>query len=63
MSFHGQPFWWLLTAACLAWYATITVYVAVKGLRDIRGMLRRLRREARALTEQTAGPPDAEVGS
>lgn len=43
MSFHGQPFWWLLTAACLAWYATITVYVAVRGVRDIRGMLRRLR--------------------
>ena len=47
MSFHGQPFWWLLTAACLAWYATITVYVAVKGVRDIRGMLRRLRDERR----------------
>lgn len=43
MSFHGQPFWWLLTAAVLAWYATVTVWVAVKGLRDIRGMLARLR--------------------
>ncbi len=43
MNFHGQPFWWLLTAAVLAWYATVTVWVAVKGLRDIRGMLRRLR--------------------
>lgn len=63
MSFHGQPFWWLLTAACLAWYATITVYVAVKGVRDIRGMLRRLRGEAGAATETAPGPPDGEVGS
>jgi hypothetical protein len=35
-------FWWLLTMACVAWYSTITIYVAVKGLKDIRGMLRRL---------------------
>jgi hypothetical protein len=38
----GPLFWKLLTAACLAWYATVTVYVAVRGLRDIREMLRRL---------------------
>jgi len=36
-------FWWLLTAAVLAWYSTITVYVSVKGVRDIRGMLDRLK--------------------
>ena len=36
-------FWKLLTAACLLWYATITVYVAIRGARDIREMLRRLR--------------------
>lgn len=35
-------FWWLLTMACLLWYSTITVYVAIKGVRDIRGMLERL---------------------
>ncbi len=35
-------FWWLLTMACVAWYSTITVYVAVKGLKDIKNMLRRL---------------------
>ncbi len=43
MNVHGQPFWWLLTAACLVWYSTMTIYVAVRGLRDIRGMLKRLR--------------------
>ncbi len=38
-----QPwFWWLLTLACLAWYATVTVYVAIRGARDIRVMLARL---------------------
>ena len=41
----GHWFWWALTAACLLWYSTITIYVAVRGLRDIRGMLRRLGRD------------------
>ena len=35
-------FWKLLTAACLIWYTTITVYVAFRGAADIRGMLKRL---------------------
>lgn len=37
-------FWWLLTMACIVWYSTITVYVSVKGVADIRGMLDRLAR-------------------
>lgn len=40
----GPLFWKLLTAACLLWYATITVYVAVRGAKDIKTMLDRLRR-------------------
>ena len=36
-------FWKLLTAACLLWYATITVYVAIRGAGDIREMLHRLK--------------------
>jgi len=35
-------FWELLTLACLIWYSTITIYVAVKGAGDIHNMLRRL---------------------
>ncbi len=35
-------FWWLLTMACVVWYSTITIYVAIKGIADIRHMLRRL---------------------
>lgn len=35
-------FWLGLTAACLLWYATVTVFVAVKGMKDIKGMLGRL---------------------
>ena len=34
--------WWLLTMACVVWYCTITVYVAVKGTADIKTMLARL---------------------
>ncbi len=35
-------FWGAITLACLVWYSTVTVYVAIKGVGDIRGMLRRL---------------------
>jgi len=35
-------FWGAVTLACLAWYSTITIYVAIKGARDIQNMLRRL---------------------
>jgi len=34
--------WWLLTMACVTWYSTITIYVAIKGVADIREMLTRL---------------------
>jgi hypothetical protein len=35
-------FWWVLTMAGVAWYSTVTVYVAVRGVTDIRRMLSRL---------------------
>jgi 1-phosphofructokinase family hexose kinase len=35
-------FWLLLTIACVVWYSTITVYVSIKGARDIKNMLARL---------------------
>jgi len=39
----GEHFvWWLLTMACVVWYCTITVYVAIKGTVDIKEMLTRL---------------------
>jgi hypothetical protein len=41
-------FWGVLTLVCLAWYSTITVYIAIKGVGDIRSMLHRL-----------SGPKDA----
>lgn len=34
--------WFLLTLAALLWYGSVTIYVAVKGARDIREMLARL---------------------
>lgn len=37
-----ESFWKFLTWACLAWYATITVFVAIKGVTDIRTMLHNL---------------------
>ncbi len=38
-----HPFWFLLVMACVGWYTTITVYVAVRGSFDVRRMLRKLR--------------------
>jgi hypothetical protein len=35
-------FWWLMTMACVVWYSTITVYVAIRGAVDIKHMLARL---------------------
>lgn len=40
-----QPFWGLLTLAVLIWYSTITIYVAIRGVLDIRNMLARLRQD------------------
>ncbi|NLP12719.1 hypothetical protein GX408_20145 [bacterium] len=38
----AQGFWALITAACVLWYLTVTLYVAVRGLGDIRRMLQNL---------------------
>jgi len=38
----GHWFWGIMTIACLVWYLTITIYVAVKGVGDIRNMLQKL---------------------
>ena len=34
--------WWTLTMASILWYSTITIYVAIRGAADIKGMLGRL---------------------
>ena len=39
---HGHWFWFLLMIAVLVWYSTITVYVSIRGVFDIKHMLRRL---------------------
>jgi hypothetical protein len=39
-------FWWVLTWACIIWFSTVTIYVAVRGAFDIKGMLARLARDA-----------------
>ncbi len=39
-----EDFWWLMTAAALLWFSTVTVYVAFRGAYDIKHMLARLAR-------------------
>jgi len=46
-------FWWALTVACVIWYSTITVYVAIKGASDIKNMLARLSNENRKDAENS----------
>lgn len=40
----AASFWWVLTMACLVWFSTITVYVAIRGAVDIKHMLARLKK-------------------
>lgn len=40
-------FWLAVTAACLLWYSTITIYVAIRGALDIKQMLQSLGRDER----------------
>jgi hypothetical protein len=48
-------FWWLMTMACVVWYSTITVYVAIRGAVDIKDMLASLDRSETERNEPT-GP-------
>lgn len=40
----AEMFWLLLTAVCVLWYSTVTIYVAIRGAFDIKSMLSRLSR-------------------
>ena len=39
----ARGFWMLLAWACVLWYSTLTVYVAFKGVFDIKKMLAKLK--------------------
>ena len=53
----NHPFWGLLLLAVLAWYSTVTVYVAVRGFLDIKHMLRRLEEDhARGMSGRAGAP-------
>jgi hypothetical protein len=52
---NGHWFWGALVVLNIAWYCTITVYVAVRGLLDIRRMLDRLAETH--LQERGKAPP------
>jgi hypothetical protein len=40
----ARDFWWFLAWVCVLWYSTLTIYVAIKGLFDIKKMLAELKR-------------------
>jgi hypothetical protein len=50
-------FWWLMTAACMVWYSTITVYISIKGVTDIKTMLRELASYSPEADEGETGLP------
>jgi len=39
----NHPLWGLLTLAVLVWYSTITIFIAIRGMLDIKEMLRNLK--------------------
>jgi hypothetical protein len=39
----ARTFWMLLSWICVLWYSTLTVYVAIKGMGDVKRMLAQLR--------------------
>ena len=43
----ARNFWMLLSWICVLWYSTLTVYVAIKGVGDVKRMLAQLRRGQR----------------
>ena len=47
MNETGHYFWTGLFIACLVWYSTVTVYVAIRGAFDIKTMLGHLRDRGR----------------
>jgi len=49
-------FWWLLTVAVVLWYSTVTLYVAIRGVLDIKYMLARLAAQRDEDHDRT-GPP------
>jgi hypothetical protein len=49
--------WFLLTMVCVAWYSTITIYVAIKGATDIKQMLKRLSDSNDASPASAIDPP------
>lgn len=38
-------FWEAVAVGCMVWYSLATIYIAVRGVADIRGMLLRLRQD------------------
>ena len=46
-------FWWALSMACVIWYSTITIYVAIKGASDIKNMLARLGKGSKREAEES----------
>ena len=49
-------FWWFVTIACLGWYSTVTVYVAIKGVFDIQRMLAALSRKENPVPTASGKP-------
>lgn len=49
-----ETFWLALTIAALGWYATVTAFVAWRGARDVRALLRRLASRPSTPPEQPA---------
>ncbi len=50
-------FWLVLMIAVMAWYSATTVYVGVRGILDIKQMLRRLEERHDQSSSSSSEPP------
>jgi hypothetical protein len=42
-----KTFWFILTMAAVVWYSVVTIYVAFKGVGDIKQMLENLAKKGK----------------
>lgn len=55
----SQPFWFLLTWGCVAWYAVVVVVVGWRGFREIRRMIQDLEASGSLQPDSNSSEPTA----
>jgi len=57
----AEKFWYIVTAACVLWYSTITIYISFKGAKDIKYMLANLSKLAEEAEKLESVQPSVDI--